>query len=404
MNNFFPALEGVNVTNEEAVGYTIPSKNTNYYKQDEWNSNNNPNMVVQDQIDEVPQEQEEAESQENIHHGPPGLPNFYPAPRIGMGRSDGKIKTEDGEAMDQDEANPQQSQDDAQDEGGLPGGYELSDEQLIELIKNVHALSPEQQQQLQMILQQRMRSEATTNDRAQSYQNVYQILMDNVKRAKERLAPLGHLIQRGDDTEETDRRIIKQKQEFETLYRQYQNEAKAKEFKKQGEEGKVEKRQHRDSKTQAIRERKFQEELLQHQKSLNYKRNAQQVKLCQKVYKLASELEKNKLLSEKKEYKETQEKKRVQNRLMVDSIETYYKNQIQLLKERIENERFERRVAQQAQQHALTRMKKELNDQKKREVDRYLQLLRQEDDRYEFESSNIGKIETEIVKMYKKGK
>jgi hypothetical protein len=49
-------------------------------------------------------------------------------------------------------------------------------------------------------------------------------------------------------------------------------------------------------------------------------------------------------------------------------------------------------------------MKKELNDQKKREVDRYLQLLRQEDDRYEFESSNIGKIETEIVKMYKKGK
>ena len=49
-------------------------------------------------------------------------------------------------------------------------------------------------------------------------------------------------------------------------------------------------------------------------------------------------------------------------------------------------------------------MKKDLNDQKKREVDRYLQLLRQEDDRYEFESSNIGKIETEIVKMYKKGK
>jgi hypothetical protein len=35
----------------------------------------------------------------------------------------------------------------------------------------------------------------------------------------------------------------------------------------------------------------------------------------------------------------------MQNRLMVDAIETYYKNQIQLLKERIESERFERRVA-----------------------------------------------------------
>ena len=31
---------------------------------------------------------------------------------------------------------------------------------------------------------------------------------------------------------------------------------------------------------------------------------------------------------------------------MVDAIETYYKNQIQLLKERIDNERNERRVAQ----------------------------------------------------------
>jgi hypothetical protein len=49
-------------------------------------------------------------------------------------------------------------------------------------------------------------------------------------------------------------------------------------------------------------------------------------------------------------------------------------------------------------------MKKELNDQKRREVERYLQLLRQEDDRYEFESSNVGRIENEIVKMYKKGK
>lgn len=94
----------------------------------------------------------------------------------------------------------------------------------------------------------------------------------------------------------------------------------------------------------------------------------------------------------------------MQNRLMVDAIETYYKNQISLLKERIESERFERRVAQQAQQSALTRMKKELNEQKRREVERYLQLLKQEDSRYEFESSNVGKIEHEIVKMYKKGK
>lgn len=88
---------------------------------------------------------------------------------------------------------------------------------------------------------------------------------------------------------------------------------------------------------------------------------------------------------------------------MVDSIETYYRNQVQLLRERIESERLERRVAQQAQQEALARMKRELKAQKRQEVERYLQLLRQEDDRYEFESNNIGRIENEIIKMYKKG-
>ena len=151
------------------------------------------------------------------------------------------------------------------------------------------------------------------NERAQSYQNIYDILMDNVRRAKDRLAPLGQVSithsngmgGHGIDSEETDRRILRQKQEFETLYRQYQLEIKAKEMKKREEDAQIQKRLQRESRIQSIREKKFQEELLSHQKSLNYKRNAQQVLLCQKVYKLASELEKNKLLQEKREYKET---------------------------------------------------------------------------------------------------
>ena len=40
-----------------------------------------------------------------------------------------------------------------------------------------------------------------------------------------------------------------------------------------------------------------------------FKRNAQQVRLCKKVYELASDLEKNKLLEEKKSYKESEQSK-----------------------------------------------------------------------------------------------
>lgn len=58
------------------------------------------------------------------------------------------------------------------------------------------------------------------NERAQSYQNIYDILMDNVRRAKDRLAPLGQVSithshvgggAHGIDSEETDRRILRQK-------------------------------------------------------------------------------------------------------------------------------------------------------------------------------------------------
>ena len=64
------------------------------------------------------------------------------------------------------------------------------------------------------------------------------------------------------------------------------------------------------------------------------------------MYKLASDLEKQKLLQEKKEFRETLEKKRQQKSAMVDNIEAFYKDKITMLRERIDTERFERKIAQ----------------------------------------------------------
>lgn len=73
-----------------------------------------------------------------------------------------------------------------------------------------------------------------------------------------------------------------------------------------------------------------------------------------------------------------------------------------MLKERIETERFERKVAQQAQQEALARMKKEMVQKKKNELEKYLHLLKQEDSKFDMQSSNLASLEHEIVKLYKK--
>jgi len=69
---------------------------------------------------------------------------------------------------------------------------------------------------------------------------------------------------------------------------------------------------------------------------------------------------------------------------MVDGIENFYRDKINMLRERIETEKFERKIAQHAQVEALSRMKRELDLGKKKEIDKYLHLLKQEDQKYDF--------------------
>lgn len=94
------------------------------------------------------------------------------------------------------------------------------------------------------------------------------------------------------------------------------------------------------------------------------------------MYRLASDLEKNKLLEEKKAFLANQNMKKTQKKLMVDGIENFYRDKITMLRERIETEKFERRIAQNAQVEALTRMKRELDLSKKKEIQKYLTLLK----------------------------
>lgn len=47
-------------------------------------------------------------------------------------------------------------------------------------------------------------------------------------------------------------------------------------------------------------------------------------------------------------------------------------------------------------------MKKEMVQKKKNELEKYLHLLKQEDSKFDMQSSNLASLEHEIVKLYKK--
>ena len=78
---------------------------------------------------------------------------------------------------------------------------------------------------------------------------------------------------------------------------------------------------------------------------------------------------------------------------MVETIENYYKDKIDMLKDRIGREKRDRSIAQEAQKKALHQMKRELDDQKRKEVNRYIQLLQQEDDKYDLQNMDLGRFE-----------
>ena len=111
---------------------------------------------------------------------------------------------------------------------------------------------------------------------------------------------------------------------------------KIQETKRQQDLKRAEKIAAREEKIQQMKQKKFEEGMLTQQRSQIIKRNAQQARLCKKVYKLASDLEKDKLLEEKKIAREKEMQKVSQRQAMVNTIENYYKDKIEMLKERID--------------------------------------------------------------------
>ena len=83
---------------------------------------------------------------------------------------------------------------------------------------------------------------------------------------------------------------------------------------------------------------------------------------------LAADLEKSKFLDDRKKVKEGERKKIEHKKVMVETIENYFKDKISMLKDKIDQEKFERKIAEDAQKKAMFTMKRELDDQKRKEV------------------------------------
>jgi hypothetical protein len=71
------------------------------------------------------------------------------------------------------------------------------------------------------------------------------------------------------------------------------------------------------------------------QKSLYFKLRDQKVNYLRKIHKIIFELEKRKIIDEKKMYKEERDRRNEQTKTLIDQMENYHRDQVDILKEKI---------------------------------------------------------------------
>lgn len=153
------------------------------------------------------------------------------------------------------------------------------------------------------------------------------------------------------ETEESHARVLLQKSKLESLIREYVKDTQTmflrdERFKAQRDE--------RDARIEEIRERKFEQELLLQQEALKLKRESQQEFIARQVFKIAADLEKAKLVDEKREYREMKRKKEERVRLQLVQIENQFKREKDMKMEQIEAERYRRKVEMEAQRKVIS--------------------------------------------------
>ena len=151
-----------------------------------------------------------------------------------------------------------------------------------------------------------------------------------------------------------------------------------------------------------VKSQKFTEEVLNRQRSRMMKRDALQTKINKRLQNLAGKLEKEKIIEEKKQLKDFNEKLAEDKRVMVESFTKYFDDQITLTRERIEEEKRNKRIMEQAENKTMAQWKQDVNRKQKRKLDKLLNRLDQEDVRYEVENLDLEKMEEKLIKMYKK--
>jgi hypothetical protein len=158
----------------------------------------------------------------------------------------------------------------------------------------------------------------------------------------------------------------------------------------------------KERRLEKVKGKRFNQEILNKQKSRMLKRDAMQVKINRRLQELACKLEKEKIIEEKRQLKAFNSKIENDKKKMIEAFTKFWDDQIKMTKERVSEEKLKRRLIELAENKALSDWKQEINNQQKRKLEKLLNILDQQDTRYEVENLDLEKMEQQLINMYKR--
>jgi hypothetical protein len=101
------------------------------------------------------------------------------------------------------------------------------------------------------------------------------------------------------------------------------------------------------------------------------------------VMRLVFALKKQSVIEEKKRFKDEKEKRVKKTKNILGSIDNFYKDRVNILKEQVGKEQQGRKVAEYAQRQMLSELERELRTEKRKQMEEIVQKSMQEKEKYD---------------------
>ena len=225
--------------------------------------------------------------------------------------------------------------------------------------------------------------------------NTFQLALRNIKLAKQKMMKIGNRIPEADDLK-TKEYILRYEKKMQMMEANYNREQKKLNFFEERAINNFKQNIKDMKKAKEIEAKKTENEIERRRKAQEVRNHHNQIKFCNEIYQKALRLEKEKNLEKIKKKREKNRKENEEKRLAMERIENYYKDQIRLLKEILENEKRQKEIEHRAHIQMLSKLEKEKKIEFKKELDNIFDRFDQEEKKNEFERKN----KKELAKIF----